>query len=630
MVVSSVLGVVPAFAVIVLATGLVALGAARVVRALGIADSLDLVISTAVLTGTQIVVTLLFAGVILRQLNVATVLVSNAALTGAAFYLTRGQRWSLPRPGALLARAGSLARGYPLCATLVVVASLALSWRVVVALTLPPYGFDAVAYHLSTVADWLQLERITPSELNTCCAYYPSDGEVLVAWTGLLGQRQEVLGLVQIPAVAVGALAVAGIARAASLTALAACYAGAIYALTPVVLAQSNTAYVDVTFAAWVFAALYLVLRYLACQGRERWALLAIAGAATGLAVGTKPNGIVFGVALSLPLAVHAYRRRNAGWRKLALAGSLFLVPIVCLGAWWYARAWIVTGNPFYPARVEALGLTLFEGRDYLTAPPPRIARQPTLLQPLVSWLADLDFWNQNTYQQGQRSGGLGPVWSYVGALLVLPFALWAYLRSRTVLAFALLPLALLLLVQPYDWWSRFTIPLAGIGAVAVAWALTAERAPRALRRAFAIAVVVLGVAGAAIVTARVDSALGVTFRSTEVLRMAVRGAPGFGTLYHKPDYVWVERIGRPSRIAIDKSTVRFGSPLAGDRLQHRLYAVPRDGDVEELVRRQRIDYVMTTRGSLLDRAIQDSESPLFRLVPTRGRARVYRIDPRS
>ena len=91
-----------------------------------------------------------------------------------------------------------------------------------------------------------------------------------MAWTGLLGQRQEVLSLVQIPAVAVGALAVSGIARAASLTALAACYAGAIYALTPVVLAQSNTAYVDVTFAAWVLAALYLVLRFLGCRGRER------------------------------------------------------------------------------------------------------------------------------------------------------------------------------------------------------------------------------------------------------------------------------------------------------------------------------------------------------------------------
>ena len=373
-----------------------------------------------------------------------------------------------------------------------------------------------------------------------------------MAWTGLLGQRQEVLSLVQIPAVAVGALAVSGIARAASLTALAACYAGAIYALTPVVLAQSNTAYVDVTFAAWVLAALYLVLRFLGCRGRERWPLLAIAGAATGLAVGTKPNGIVFGVALALPLAVHAYRSRGAGWRKLALAGSLFVVPIVCLGAWWYARAWIVTGNPFYPARVEVLGLALFEGLDYVTAPPPRIARQPTPLQPLVSWLSDVDFWNRNTYQQGQRLGGLGPIWSYFGALLVLPFALWAYLRSRAVFAFALLPVALLLLVQPYDWWSRFTIPLAGIGAVAVAWALTAERAPRVLHRALAVTVVVFGVAGAAIVTARVDSALGVTLRLPEVLRMAVGGAPGFGTLYEKPAYVWVEKVRRPSRIAID------------------------------------------------------------------------------
>ena len=201
--------------------------------------------------------------------------------------------------------------------------------------------------------------------------------------------------------------------------------------------------------------------------------------------------------------------------------------------------------------------------------------------------------------------------------------------------AFALLPVALLLLVQPYDWWSRFTIPLAGIGAVAVAWALTAERAPRVLHRALAVTVVVLGVAGAAIVTARVDSALGVTLRLPEVLRMAVGGAPGFGTLYEKPAYVWVEKVRRPSRIAIDwpsrmvidKSTVRFGSPLAGDRLQHRLFAFPRDGDAEEFVRRERIDYVMTTRGSPLDRAIRDSASPIFRLVSTRGRARVYRID---
>jgi hypothetical protein len=608
----------------VLATALVLAGATLAARAAGLVDTLDVVVAAPVLAATQIVATLLFAGVVLGHLDRPIVLILNAVVTGAALVAFRGHRPARPAPGAF-GRAVSASRANLLATALVMLAALALAWRLVLALVLPPYGYDALAYHLPTVVDWLQAGRIARSPLNACCAYYPENGEVLVAWTAVLARRAELMDVVQIAMAVVGAAAVAGIARAARLPAAGAWIAAALFVVTPILLAQSNTAYVDVTFAAEALAGLYFVLRYLEATGRARWALLGCAGAATALCVGTKPSGVVLGVAVAAPLAVKALARRRVAWREAGLVAALFVAPVAALGLSWYLRSWIETGNPFYPQRVQLLGATLFDGKDYLSALPPQIVRRSHVLQPVVSWYTDLHFWTRSGYSHDQRLGGLGPVWSYLGVGLLVVFAVHAWLRRRLVFWYFLVPLAIFFLLQPYDWWSRFTLPLAGGAAVAVAWAITSWRAPQ-LRLALGVATLVLAAAGALLASKTVIP--GVRFHALgakTVLSNALHGRRSVGRVFY-PDYAWLDKVGGSSRVAIDIETVHMTSPLAGARFEHRLLTLPRRGDLADFVRTQRVQFVVTRKGSYYDRLIERG-GPAFERVGGR-RVLAYRVIP--
>ncbi len=513
-------------------------------------------------------------------------------------------------------------RSQPFAAVLAALAALALAWRAVLALVLPPYGYDALSYHLPTVVSWLQVGRIATSPLNICCAYYPQNAEVLTTWPALLGGRAEYVDLVQIAAVLVGAAAVAGIARVALVPAPGAWIAASLFVLTPILLAQSNTAYVDVTFTGESLAAFYLILRYLEAAGRERWSLLGCAGAATALCVGTKPTGIEFGVVFALPLLARAVARRKSTWREGGLAVALFALPIAVLGISWYLHSWISTGSPFHPMNVKLLGATVFEGTNHLGGPPPQLARHSVLLQPFFSWFSDLHFWTKPGYSYGEEIGGLGPVWSYFGAILVIVFAVHAWLRRRVVFWYFLFPLALFFAIQPDHWLSRYTLPLAAAGSIAVAWAITGSWRPSRLRFALAATALALAAGGALVASKEiVPGSLGAKVIVRDVLhgRRPVRGP-------YNPDYAPIVRLRHAVLIAIDLESVHTIASLAGIRFQNRLLALPGRGNIRAFVRANRVEYVVTRKGSYYDRRVQRGGAR-YTLLGGR-RVRTYRVEP--
>lgn len=592
---------------VLLATGLVLSGAVRIVRAGGLDDSLDVVVAGSILAATQIVTSLLFVGVVVRRLDIPVVLIVNAVVTGAAFIFVRPPRRSRASLHSLGARALAAARSHPVAAVLAVVAGLAVVWRVVLALFLPPYGYDALSFHLVAVTHWLQAGRITTTPLDVCCAYYPQNGELLVTWPALLGNRAEYGDLVQIVSALVGAAAVAGIARTAGVRTPGPLIAASLFLVTPILLAQSNTAYVDVTFTAEALSALYLVLRFLETSGNVRWLLLGCAGLATALCVGTKQSGIVFGIALGLPLLVRALIRRTWTWREAGFATALFVLPIVVLGASWYARSWIVTGNPFFPMNTTFLGKTVFAGTNHLNGPPPQLVHHSSVLQPLLSWISDLHFWTKGGYSYEQRVGGLGPVWSYFGAILTVVFAVYAWQRRRLVFWFFLVPMAILFLFQPDRWWARYTMPLAGVGSVAIAWAVTASWRPARLRTALAVATLAVAAGGA--VVASTDVVPGAKFRALSahvIVHDILHGRRSVGQVFD-PDYRWLDRLRRGAPIAIDVSSVHLNAPFAGARFQNRLLALPRQTDLYAFARLHNVNYIVTRKKSYYDRQARNA-----------------------
>lgn len=560
---------------------------------------IDAAVSFGVVLAAGVAAPMLLAGALGHlQPGVVLALQTGWALVAAALAGRRGL--TLPRPQRPSLGA---ARRHPWETAIVTLAALALGWQLVVALVLPPFAYDALTYHLTIVASWLQAENIDPTPLSLCCAHYPATAELMFAYPTLLLGTDAATNTVQIGFAALGAVAVAGIARSARLPAPVAAAAGGLFAVTPIVLTQAPTNFADVIVAACALAALHALVRFAETGSTPR---LLVAGLATGLVLGMKGTGIVWGAALVLggaALVVRAWRSGAISPRAAATAATAFLIASLALGSYWYARNWIETGNPAYPFRLAVAGKTVFDGPlrvdDVLTEPDAG-GDEPFPAAIVRSWASDLDFWNQGSYDYQQRSGGLGPLWIWLALPLLIPLAV-VLARRRKPALIALAALGLVLLIQPYSWWSRFTIPLAGVGAVAIAAA--SFWAPRAwMRHAVRVAALSLAVCGVVLASFEVDPAgRAPPLAALDVLRLI--GKPPeestIGRLFF-PEYRFLERVPDDATVVVDlhAQPVRFVYPLFGPEHERRVLpagAAPPPAPA----------WVVTAPGRPLDRRLQ-------------------------
>ena len=604
-------------ALLLLACVLLAIAAASTARLLRPDSALDAAITFGVVAAAGVAAVLLVAGTV-GQLRAGPVLALVALWAICATVPAwRGgppvMEVPRPRPSALLRS--------PWEAAVVALAGLALAWQLLVALVLPPFAFDGITYHLTMVATWLREGNVEPTPLSLCCAYYPANSELMFAWPVLFLGTDTVVDTVQIGFVVLGALAVAGITRSAGLPASCATAAAGLFAVTPIVLAQASTNYADVIVAACALAALHALLRFAATGAPPR---LLVAGLAAGLLLGMKGTGAVWAAALllgALAIALTLWRTDRISGR-VALSGVAgFLAVCLALGSYWYARNWIDTGNPAYPFRIQAGGTTLFDGPlrvDEVLTQPPAGQGEPWPVSVLHSWASDIDFWRQGSYDYQQRLGGLGPLWPWLALPLLVPLAVVLGRRRSPVLP-AMIGLGVVLAVQPYQWWSRFTIPLAAMGAIAVVGA--ALWAPRPwMGRLVRAAALALALAGVALTSFEVDPAA----RARSLPARDVLGLVGtpqaertVGRLFF-PEYRFLDRVPDDATVVVDLAApaVRFVYPLFGP--EHSREVLPaRSGQPP------RGTWVVTSAGRRLDRALRADAR--FRLAFARRGVRVWK-----
>jgi len=208
----------------------------------------------------------------------------------------------------------------------------------------PPSGndYDSLVYHLAVPAQWLRVGRIgeLPYDHHS---YFPLVGEMLYALS--LGVRGSVLAkLFHWAMFVLGAGVLANLGRRIGGRA-AGLWAAALYVSLPMAGAEATTAYVDLTFSAFAWAAIALFGEAIyANDGENQRTNWLGCGAFCGFCIGSKYLGwLVFGF-LGLWLLAHIARRRI----KVAALAQL-AVPGLLLGGFWYLRNWAWTGNPVYP-----------------------------------------------------------------------------------------------------------------------------------------------------------------------------------------------------------------------------------------------------------------------------------------
>jgi hypothetical protein len=380
---------------------------------------------------------------------------------------------------------------------------------------------------------------------------------------------------------------------------------------------------------------LFLVLRCFFSDVRPA-VYLGLAGLAGGYALGTKGTGLLYtGVLLVLVGATLAVKvARHAIVLRSALVGGLaFVAALVLVGGFWYGRNLVEHGNPVYPFDLTVAGVKLFSGPLHLS----EVLSNPSQYRGESNWVRVIHSWFHDAsptrggdgfYEYEERVGGFGIVWPLVMLPALAVFVFYTARRRRDLLLTLTVPVAVIFLLQPYQWWSRFTMILPAIGAVALVHLV--ERLPRRPRIGVQVVTCVFVVFAAALATGKIDPAgHGQEITAFRVVRLAFE--PGkdrtLGKLFHH-EYEWLDNVSDTAPIDVELGyEPRFVYPAFGSKFERRVRGL-RSIHARRLRQDLATDdpaYLFVGRGSALDRVA--SRDPRLEALYRDYRVSAYRVE---
>ena len=206
----------------------------------------------------------------------------------------------------------------------------------------PSLAFDVLRYHLAEVRAYNAQHALAILPFLDI-SYTPQNTELLMTLVYGLG-GQPAAQIVTPLFFALSLLMVFALARRAHASPMGA-FAGAIFAGTiPFLHWTGSVAKNDLALAFFLLAALYSYLRWQE-SGQFAWIELGVFFVA--MAAGVKQTALFALPPLAVFYVLAAWRQSKR-LRAMASLAAIFLV----FGLFWYARAWLLTGNPVYPWRL--------------------------------------------------------------------------------------------------------------------------------------------------------------------------------------------------------------------------------------------------------------------------------------
>ena len=114
----------------------------------------------------------------------------------------------------------------------------------------------------------------------------------------------------------------------------------------PSVIQVMGCAYVDLSLTLYQLLALYSLLKWYETD-KTKWLLLSAISCGFNCAI--KYTGLQFTLILMLLLLWRAYNHRKQNIKVILKHITLFTSIVFIITLFWYAKSWILTGNPFYP-----------------------------------------------------------------------------------------------------------------------------------------------------------------------------------------------------------------------------------------------------------------------------------------
>jgi hypothetical protein len=365
----------------------------------------------------------------------------------------------------------------PALAAVLAISVAAVALLVAKAWLYPPYDYDGTYSHLS-VARELWQDRGLPTQIMPV----PRDGfspfvpHVFYAIELALPYGYDWVNGTNIYFLLLAFLAQYAFARRLGIRRSHALLVSPSVLVFPVFFQQATTGYIDLPTAAFLGAA----LSFIPSRRESLWYDVALAGAALGLALGSKATTVLITVFLGLVILFWASRLSGGrvAWRKVVLAMTVLSAGILLVGGYQYIGDTVRFRNPFYPVDVKAgpihfRGPFSQEGVVYgsIGGHPVNSAYKEAspLRQVWMSWREENQYTNLRSYDADNALGGFGPLWF----VLFLPALLvgLVYWRHGILLTATLALAASVALMSECRSVTRYTAFILFVGPPAYAYA---------------------------------------------------------------------------------------------------------------------------------------------------------------
>ncbi|WP_146679609.1 hypothetical protein [Pirellula sp. SH-Sr6A] len=205
-----------------------------------------------------------------------------------------------------------------------------------------PSDWDNLMYHLPFIDHWIQAESLYST--HSARWSMPATSELLGAWFAVPFSGDYLIALNNLPAVLILFCSIVVLSKRLGLRCKWQYLAAFLSVASLVTMRQTIDASNDLPVASFFFASLayYELTRF---RGQMAFLLF---GITTGVLVGIKYYAIPYAIILPSLLVVRSLR----GVDRNAVSASNwigFVVPFISIGAFWFGRNFVMTGNPFYP-----------------------------------------------------------------------------------------------------------------------------------------------------------------------------------------------------------------------------------------------------------------------------------------
>ncbi len=349
---------------------------------------------------------------------------------------------------------------------------------------IPPYVWDTMVYHLVNVAEWVQKGRIFAVTTPVDRVYWPASFELLEAWFVVFLHNDLLVKVAPFLYYLLTGASAYAIARTIKLNRSLSMSVVIFYLFTPSLAIQATACKNDVGISAIYLLSIAILLDLLINSGRENFPLhrqLMIVLMAQCLGIGIKPYAAFIAPApLIISIITILKHRKNPpqspfqkgeanrikelvkSQNKLYISIMLLLIiSSLFLGSYWYARNFVVFGNPVHPTDFRLGDRLIFgTGNAVQFGPGQRGSASLTgLLENLKSLVKVRIFDKSGAYNSslGDMTG-----WGWFNFACGLSAIIYAlifikYLRLM-IISFFISLVGLLTFISIDPWFMRFTM----------------------------------------------------------------------------------------------------------------------------------------------------------------------------